>query len=574
MADRKAKDLKNLEKANTPEAKKKAAETRRRNIMVRTAVYDELKNRLLDEDGKGKAYYQKFMDKFLETALKYPDSKPAQTVADTIFQKELLSMLDAEHEKEMNRDKDFMNYRLMKQFYDRQREVMYEINHRRKIMCLTSRRTGKSTMDAGIIVSVASKGDSPVIYYNLTFQNGVKQIFDEVIKYSESIGLVTSRTSKADGTIEWTNGSSLKIFGNNNSAEADKARGFKARCVIIDEIGHQKNIDYLLNEVIIPLMADYADSTLVLTGTPSRVPHHFSTKIWEEDNTYQKYNWNLTENPYIPDAKAFIDEVCESKGLTIESPFIQREYFGKLVADIEALVFKGHKTFKIEDKDKAIKDLQMTDIAIGVDYGFTDYNSIISIAYNKHTKKSLVIEENKFNKAGVSDIISAIQKQYEHAKEMLEEKRINPEGHLAIYCDSNEESITADLMTKYKLPAFNCYKYDKMYAIEMLAEELRTGRMTVMEGGFLDNEMDRTLYARDDEDNVINELDEDAYHADAIMALLYASRKVFFDMDYDITFKESVPQTSDYKKTEGGTIIGFATPERTDIVGGTLETVG
>ena len=50
MADRKAKDLKNLEKANTPEAKKKAAETRRRNIMVRTAVYDELKNRLLDED--------------------------------------------------------------------------------------------------------------------------------------------------------------------------------------------------------------------------------------------------------------------------------------------------------------------------------------------------------------------------------------------------------------------------------------------------------------------------------------------------------------------------------------------
>ena len=129
-------------------------------------------------------------------------------------------------------------------------------------------------------------------------------------------------------------------------------------------------------------------------------------------------------------------------------------------------------------------------------------------------------------------------------------------------------------MTKYKLPAFNCYKYDKMYAIEMLAEELRTGRMTVMEGGFLDNEMDRTLYARDDEDNVINELDEDAYHADAIMALLYASRKVFFDMDYDITFEESVPQTSDYKKTEGGTIIGFATPERTDIVGGTLETVG
>lgn len=540
----------------------KRAKTKAANKAVKVAVYDELKNLLLQEN-KGKAYYHEFMDKFLTEAKKNINGRAAQTVASTIFQPELLNLLDAQHEKELAKDRDFMAYRIFKQFYDRQREVMYEINHRRKIMCLTSRRTGKSTMDAGIIVATASKPNSPIIYYNLTFQNGIKQIFDLVVEYSESVGMVISSKSKSDGVIEWGNGSKLKILGNSNNAEADKARGFKARLVIIDEIGHQRNIDYLLNEVILPLMADYEDSTLLLTGTPSRVPHHFSTKIWESDSSFKKYNWNLTDNPYIPKPNDFIAEVCKSKGLTIESPFIQREYFGKIVADTEALIFKNRKTYKKEEKEKLLKELEITDIAIGVDYGFNDYNSIITVGYNRHKKQSIVIKEAKFNKAGVSEIIEQIISHYDLAKDLLAKRKISPDGHLFIYADTNEESITADLMNKYKLPAFNCYKYDKMYAVEMLADELRTGRMIIPENGFLDDEMDKTLYQRDEEDNIINEIDDDVFHPDSIMALLYATRKIFFDFDYNIDFKEAQPKTSTFILDEKGTIKGVA-PETSE----------
>lgn len=553
------KSLENLEKGRTAEARKKAAEMRRNNTIVRAAVYDALKSAILEENSKGKPYYTEFILKYLRKAKNDVDSKAAQTVADAIFQKDILSLLDEQHEKEMSKDRDFMAYRIYKQFYDKQREVMYEVNHRRKIMVITSRRTGKSTMDAGIIAAVAAKGNSPMLYFNLTFQNGIKQIFDLVVDYSDSVGLAISSKSKADGIIEWANGSRLKILGNSNNAEADKARGFKARLVIIDEIGHQRNINYLLNEVLLPLMADYEDSTLLLTGTPSRVPHHFSTKIWEEDDTYKKYNWNLTDNPYIPKARQFIDEVCKSKGLTIESPFIQREYFGKIVADTEALIFKDRKTYRADEKESFLKSLNPTDIAIGVDYGFSDFNSIISVAYNRHDKKALVIKEAKFNRAGVSDITAAIISQYEAAKDILKQRKINPDGHLFIYADTNEESITADLISKYNLPAFNCYKYDKMYAIEMLAEELRTGRMKIQQGGYLDEEMDKTLYARDEEDNIINELDEETFHADAIMALLYATRKIFFDFDYDIDFKEAKPKTSNFITDDKGTIIDVNT---------------
>ena len=112
-------------------------------------------------------------------------------------------------------------------------------------------------------------------------------------------------------------------------------------------------------------------------------------------------------------------------------------------------------------------------------------------------------------------------------------------------------------MAKYKLPAFNCYKYDKVYAIEMLAEELRTGRMKIPNNGILDQEMEQILYMRDDDtDAILPEIDEEiGIHPDAMMALLYASRKVFFDMDYQIDYKESQPKKSDYKVSESGTII-------------------
>lgn len=546
----------------TAESRKKQGQSHSQNVMIKNIVYEAIKEMLLDETKKGTPRYKQFLDAYIQTAITDPNSQAAGFFADRIIAKDLLTVLDTQHEKELARDLDFTRYRILNQFYDRQREVMQEINHRKRIMCLTSRRTGKSTMAAGIIDLVSVKKESDIIYFNRTFANGIKQVFDNVLKYADSVDLKITEKKKSDGYIKFANGSSLQIFGNSNNAEADKARGYKARCVIIDEVGHQRNLDYLLNEVIYPLMADYEDSTLLLLGTPSRIPHHYSSKIWENDTSFRKYNWSMIENPYIPKAKEFIDEVCKAKGLTIESPFIQREYFGKIAPDTEAIIFKK-RSYCDADIVEKIKGgyVRITDISIGVDYGFSDYNAIVTLAYNKHDKTSYALEESKFNRAAVSEIIEKIKEHYKKAFELCENVKINPDDHVKIYADTNEESITADLMVRHKLPAYNCYKYDKMYAVEMLADELRSGRMLIKRGGILDNEMDRILYARDDEDNIINEIDEETYHADAIMALLYASRKAFFDMDYDINFKESAPKTSDFTTDESGTITGYNTAD-------------
>ena len=500
----------------------------------KTEVYDNLREQLFtsteDESGDINSPISKFVKRYVNEAILDPTSKAANVLASTIFKDNLLELLDSDKSEEMRKNKDFNEYRLIKQFYDRQRDIMLDCNKFRKIIAITSRRTGKTTMNAGLCVFECLTPNSNVAYINLTFTNAVEQIFELIVDYANSIGFSINFKSKSEGVIRFNNGSRIKITGNSNNSEADKLRGFNCRLAIIDEIGHQRNIDYLVNEILVPQMADYTDSTLLLTGTPSRVPNHFSTRIFNSDNEYKKYHFTMLDNPFIPNPRKLIEEEAANKGMGINTPFIRREYFGEFVSDLEAIVFKDYKTYK-ELPD--LIDFNPIGINIGGDYGYKDYNGIVTVIYNK--EKAIVLKEDKFNKANVSKIIEKMLSHYDYAVGL--NKKYGWNIPVKIYADYNEESITKELMIKYKVPAFNCYKYDKAYAIEKLAEMSRTGRLLVPEGGLCADEMEQTLYDRDAKtDAIISELSDD-YHPDILMALLYASRRMFYDMGLDVKYK-------------------------------------
>ena len=500
----------------------------------KTEVYDNLREQLFtsteDESGDINSPISKFVKRYVNEAILDPTSKAANVLASTIFKDNLLELLDSDKSEEMRKNKDFNEYRLIKQFYDKQRDIMLDCNKFRKIIAITSRRTGKTTMNAGLCVFECLTPNSNVAYINLTFTNAVEQIFELIVDYANSIGFSINFKSKSEGVIRFNNGSRIKITGNSNNSEADKLRGFNCRLAIIDEIGHQRNIDYLVNEILVPQMADYTDSTLLLTGTPSRVPNHFSTRIFNSDNEYKKYHFTMLDNPFIPNPRKLIEEEAASKGMGINTPFIRREYFGEFVSDLEAIVFKDYKTYK-ELPD--LTDFNPIGINIGGDYGYKDYNGIVTVIYNK--EKAIVLKEDKFNKANVSKIIEKMLSHYDFAVGL--NKKYGWNIPVKIYADYNEESITKELMIKYKVPAFNCYKYDKAYAIEKLAEMSRTGRLLVPEGGLCADEMEQTLYDRDAKtDAIISELSDD-YHPDILMALLYASRRMFYDMGLDVKYK-------------------------------------
>ena len=253
-----------------PDSIKKQKETRAANIAIKNGVYEELRKQLA---GGQTTYYSEFIEKYLKEAKKAPNSSAGKTVADIIFQQDILEKLDEQHQKEMANDVEFIQYKLFKQFFKEQREVLYEINHSKRIAVCCSRRAGKTDLASGAINIASMIPNTRIIYVNLTYTNALNQIFENTVERSEKAGLVITNSSKSGGEIEWTNGSSLRICGNSNNAEIDKLRGEKrVSLVIIDEFFHQRNMEYAINEVIGPLMLDIPNPTLLCLGSPTRIP--------------------------------------------------------------------------------------------------------------------------------------------------------------------------------------------------------------------------------------------------------------------------------------------------------------
>lgn len=502
--------------------------TRAANIAIKNGVYEELRKQLA---GGQTTYYSEFIEKYLKEAKKAPNSSAGKTVADIIFQQDILEKLDEQHQREMANDIEFIQYKLFKQFFKEQREVLYEINHSKRIAVCCSRRAGKTDLASGAINIAAMIPNTRIIYVNLTYTNALNQIFENTVERSENAGLVITNSSKSGGEIEWSNGSSLRICGNSNNAEIDKLRGEKrVSLVIIDEFFHQRNMEYAINEVIGPLMLDISNSTILCLGTPPRIPKTYGERVWKTEKGWKKFHWTAEDNPYIPNYDEFIEELCKNKGITRDAPFIRREYYGEVGAyDTEASVFKDYKTYSIDEPLDFVPDK----IDIGVDFGFEDNNAIVALAYNN--EKARVIEERKFNRAAASEIIKQVSEVYSNSKKFLIENNKNANiGDVNIYCDTNAKEIVYELYSVQKLPCFCSYKYNKALAMSMMAEFCRTGKIVVPEDGILADEFDRTLYKRDEEDNVLSELDDELFHPDAVFALLYAVRNMWFNTGHEL----------------------------------------
>jgi hypothetical protein len=527
--------------SHTPEAEKKRAETKQINKLIKGEIFDEIRKAFLNPVGKSKTpFYQDFIKEYVQLGIKDPNSPAGRLIAEQIFRDDIINQLDEQTEKYLNKDIDFTQFRLQKRLFKEQKAVFNDFTSRRKLaMC--SRRAGKTEGNVDEILKVAAKPDSRIVYINLTFENAIEQMYSKVIEEAKRCEIAISHDDKNAGIIHFANGSVVHFKGNKDRAQADKLQGFGNRLVIIDEAQSQINMNYLIDTIISPTLMDYEDSVLLLTGTPPRRKGTYFEAAWNNP-TWTKYSWTMFENPYIKNPDAEIDRKCEEKGITRDSAFIQREFYGKIVYDSEAQVFKNYKVYN----GKLPTNFVPTHIYEGVDFGYADYNGIIVMAANPEQRQAYIIYERKFNRSGIGDIIEAVRDGFECGKRTLLERNQNADlSNCVVLADNNEKSIVYDLSQKYGLPAYCAYKYDKALAIEQLAEECRTGRILNIEGGEVVNEFEQTLYKRDDLDNITSELD-DGFHPDITMALLYASRQFFYDCGLDAGGESKNKQTGEF----------------------------
>lgn len=518
------------------------------NKTLKPAVLDYLIEQMFGEDGK---WCKAYIDSQLKEAKNNPNSRAADRLAAGIFNDCLWDKLDEYLSKAKAEDVNYYKYLIRQTLYDKQKEV-FDNDIDQRFIIINSRRSGKTELMGRLVAKGILQPDGHIVYINRNSSAAIRQIrgpFEDAMKVLSNVTI--TRGSVEAQEVHFSNGSQLLVLGNNNSADIDKLRGERISMCIMDECGHQKNIRQLMREVIGPALKDYGkDSRLYMVGTPPRIPHTYVEEVWNNATKFgwKRYHWTYQENPFIPDRDSIITEVCKENGVTPDSAFIQREYFGRMgVYDTEAVVFKGYKTYNSlqailrgytellgDDLPNGKKEIfKPTGVYIGIDWGGTDYNAIVSVVVDAIAKKAFVYDVWTDRKCGLEVIKSIIQRKYNDAQELLSKYGIE-DDRIRIVTDTNMVEFAVDLC-KLGLPVTKAIKYDMMTSIETMAAELRTGRLRVpsewkAEDNRLIQDFEDTVYKRDEEtDALLREIDDDTYHPDAAHALRYAMRQYMED---------------------------------------------
>lgn len=509
--------------AATQAVTKSPAIVQGRTKRITPEVQEIIRDKLLGTEKNGHSYITNFIDNFMDTAKKDPNSQAAKLLASAIFDPKLLDTLDETLNKQMNRDYGFALYQIRKTLYDKQQEV-FDNDTDKVILAICSRRAGKTELMGRLLVKRLLKPDQHIVYINRSFDSAVRQISKPFDAAMQSVGdsLKITSGSIGGGLVQFDNGSWLFIVGNNNAGDVSKVRGEKVALAIVDEFGHMRHLKELVQEVLQPATIDYADSQMVFVGTPPRTKVSFAHELWNNGNV-KRYHWTFMDNPFIPNKDQVIPQVCAMYGVTPDSMFIRREYFGDINAyDDEAIYIK--KYFKKEpDKNKLYHYAY-----VGIDWGYEDKAAVVGMIADKNEKVMYIVKDWSEAKKGITEISSKAQEMLKYLKENYKLDR-EPQ----VICDTNEKSAAQDLYTTYHIPNVTlAYKYDKNYALDQLSDWFAASTIVLSDNAKATIEdAENMIWKRDeDTDEILHELDDEAYHGNAMFAVLYCSRQFAYDV--------------------------------------------
>ena len=513
---------KGVKQTEEQKAKIAASETMTKKLRrVQPEIDQAIQDKLFSRDTSGKTFITSFISKCIDEAKKDPNSRMGIYMADKIFGSgDLITRLDAEVNKAMARDTAFQQYQIRNTLYDKQQEV-YDNSTDKFMIVINSRRSGKTELMGRLLAKRVCRPDQHCVYINRSFDAAVRQIQKPLETALEAAGLHYRGTING-GKIEFDNGSWILIVGNNNASDVNKLRGEKLALVLCDECGHMRHLRELINEIIAPATMDYADSQIVMVGTPPRTRNGFVQELWEKGNI-RKYHWTFKDNPFIPNKDNVIQEACEMFGISPDSNFIKREYLGDMYAyDTEAIYIKHYNKAE-PDKDKLYSHAY-----VAVDWGYEDKAAVVGMLADKNAKKLYIVKDWSEAKKGIVEISQRVQEMVEYLKNNY---RLDREPQ--VICDTNEKSAAQDLYTTYHISnVMLAYKYDLNYALDQLSDWFTASTVIVSPNAKATIEdADNMIWKRnEDTDQIIHELDDDSYHGNAMFAVLYASRQFAYDV--------------------------------------------
>ena len=433
----------------------------------------------------------------------------------------------------------FLHYRLHKESTDIQRQILFSMA---KYLFLMAGRRGAKTV--GLRQWFADEfidhADARCLYIGLTSTTAMGLLWTPMLDKFEDLGIKIKAHNRVEGTITTADDGIMKFGGNSTKDEREKNRGPYWDRVGIDECQSQKELRYLIESIIMPTLID-KNGQLACGGTGPRVRGTY----WEElflgarpDGTAiypdaLRLNWNITQNPFIPDYERRLAIIREEENLKETDSLYIREYLGRIAYDDDALVLRLSEQNAFDDSELAawIASQPVTDVRFsgGLDFGFEDADALAIVCYSVSRPERFLVYEWKANRKGTAEIAEAVRAGLAYVLNYPLFKAVEKfnREHFDIFADTGGNAITPyDLNNTYGIPVQKAYNQEKEMAFELLQDETRRGVFKCRRGGPLWEESLLTVYRRNDKDQLTREIDDDVYHPDAMRAVHYAMRPI------------------------------------------------
>ena len=449
---------------------------------------------------------------------------------------------------ELSYDNAYNIYMILHTLFDKQLNVLNAGNGTILVCC--SRRAGKTHMlVACLLIECMRRPNTKCIYIGETMELSEGLIDSAANEIVDKCHL-QDKKGKRFNWRRMDNGSEILVRGLSNTKDPDQIRGNKAKVIVIDEFFHLKSdlLEYLQREVLQPMQMDYADDYKFLcAGTPPQVKNTYGEMAWK---TWEvpHFTWTWRENPHPVDVaarEAYVEQVLEEKGLTWDSPFARREYLGEWAYDDDLILYPN---FKVYDPQEGIPTWKISRIFFGLDYGCSDNDAVIGIAWSDDEGKGYQFFECKFNRLDIGDykisqleyLKMQVKKAWLQALDFFgpfhsveEAKQANK--RILWDADDNDQHVTQELglnvnfkdddyefLEPLTMQIANAHKTDKKIMWDKIDELMRTGRLLFLKGSKIVKECESTILLRGPNGEIYSEIDEKVFHPDLLPCMRYA----------------------------------------------------
>lgn len=328
-------------------------------------------------------------------------------------------------------------------------------------------------------------------------------------KYKIGLKFIPSRL-----TVVSPNGGKLRLYGADMKNFIRRLRGNKSPGTAVDEAQEfGTHLEYLVDDILTPMMVDFPDAWLAITGTPGPVPSGYFFEITKlKKHGYSHHEWTFLNNPYLPDPHGFIKRLIEQKQWEANHPTLLREWYNNWVVDLEALWIK-YKTDINDFTDLPVHTKQWNYI-LGIDIGWKDADAFAVLAWSESSPATYLIEEIVANKQDITGLRTQI--------ETLRSKF--PFHKIVMDTGGLGKKIAEELTARYGLPIEAADKTRKQENAEILNDALRMGNFKARkESRFAqDSYLIQVDWDKSTPDRIVIKKNP---HSDIIDAVLYAFKE-------------------------------------------------